>query len=68
MTCPTCHRRDVDYTIRLGNNTRILQINVALLNLAFDLSLSTISDDRKDVLEKLVAQLEQEKQELSKNV
>jgi hypothetical protein len=68
MTCPTCHRRDVDYTIRLGNKTRIIQINVALLNFAFELSLATISNDRKDVLEKLVAQLEKEKQELSKNI
>lgn len=68
MTCPACHRRDVDYTVKLGNKIRILQINVALLNLAFELSLATISYDRKDVLEKLVAQLEQEKNDLSKNI
>ena len=68
MTCPACHRRDVDYTVKLGNKIRILQINVALLNLAFELSIATISDDRKDVLEKLVAQLEKEKLELSKNI
>jgi len=68
MTCPACHRRDIDYTVKLGNKIRIQQINVALLNLAVELSLATISNDRKDVLEKLVAQLEKEKLDLLKNV
>jgi predicted nucleic acid-binding Zn-ribbon protein len=68
MTCPACHQRDIDYTVRLGNQTRMFQIEVALMTIAIELSILKISDDRKLVLEKLVAQLEQEKQELSKNV
>ncbi len=68
MTCPACCKRDVDHTVHLGNQTRIFQINVALLNLAVELSIQADSNDRKDVLEKLVAQLEQEKLELSKNI
>lgn len=66
MKCPDCHQFDIDYTINFGNQTRILQINVALMNISFELKLN--SSDRKDVLEKLVAQLEKEKLELSKNV
>jgi hypothetical protein len=65
MTCSGCHQRDVDYTVRLGNQTRILQIDVALMNIAIELNFQNISQDRKDVLEKLVAQLEQEKKKLS---
>jgi len=68
MTCSACHQRDVDYTIRLGNQTRILQIDVALMTIEIELSILGISDDRKAVLEKLVAQLEEEKKELSQNV
>ena len=68
MTCPACCKRDVDSTIRFGNQARIFQINVALMNIAIELNSQDISNDRKDVLEKLVAQLEQEKQELSKNI
>ncbi len=64
MTCSACHQRDVDYTVRLGNQTRIFQIDVALMNIAIE----KISDDRKLVLERLVEQLEQEKQELSQNI
>jgi len=65
MTCPECQQRDVDYTVRLGNQTRILQIDVALMTIAIELNFQNISQDRKDVLEKLVAQLEQEKKKLS---
>lgn len=65
MKCPDCHQLDIDYTINFGNQTRILQIDVALMNISFELKLT--SSDRKDVLEKLVAQLEKEKQDLSKN-
>jgi len=68
MTCPDCHQRDVDYTVRLGNQTRIFQIDFALMKIEIELTLFENSDERKDVLEKLVAQLEEEKQELSKNV
>lgn len=68
MTCPACCKRDVNYTIRLGNQARIFQINVALLNFAVELSILGISDDRELVLKKLIAQLEQEKLELSKNI
>jgi hypothetical protein len=68
MTCQTCHQRDVDYTVRLGNQTRISQIEVALMTIAIELSILEISDDRKVVLERLVAQLEKEKKELSQNV
>ncbi len=68
MTCPACCKRDVDCTIRLGNQTRILQIDVALSKIKIELSIHDVSNDRKDVLEKLVAQLEKEKQELSKNI
>jgi len=65
-TCPDCHQLDIDYTINFGNQTRILQIDVSLMNIYFELKLN--SSDRKDVLEKLVAQFEKEKLELSKNV
>lgn len=65
MTCPDCQQRDVDYTVRLGNQDRIFQIDVTLMNIAIELNNPTVSDDRKDVLEILVAQLEQEKTELS---
>ena len=68
MTCPDCHQRDIDYTIRLGNKTRILQIDVALMKIEIELSLFENSDDRKTVLEKLIAQLEEEKKELSQNI
>lgn len=68
MTCPACCKRDLDYTVRLGNQARIFQIDVALMNIAIELSIHDVSNDRKDVLEKLVAQLEKEKQELSKNI
>ena len=68
MTCSACHQRDVDYTVRLGNQTRIFQIDVALMNIAFELTIFKNSDDRKAVLEKLVAQLEKEKKELSQNI
>jgi formiminotetrahydrofolate cyclodeaminase len=68
MTCPKCHERDVVYTVRLGNKTRILQIDVALMKIKIELSLFENSDYRKDVLEKLVAQLEKEKKELSQNI
>lgn len=54
MTCPDCHQCDIDYTIRLGNQVRIFQIDVAL--------------NQKDILERLAVQLEQEKQELLKNI
>jgi predicted nucleic acid-binding Zn-ribbon protein len=68
MTCPACCKRDLDYTVRLGNQARIFQIDAALMNIKWELSIQADSNDRKDVLEKLVAQLEQEKLELSKNV
>lgn len=68
MTCPACHQRDIDYTISLGNKTRISQIEVALMTIAIELSILEISDDRKVVLERLVAHLEEEKKELSQNV
>lgn len=68
MTCQTCHKRDVDYTVRLGNQTRISQIEVALMSIAIELSILEISDDRKVVLDRLVSQLEEEKTELSKNI
>lgn len=68
MTCPACCKWDLDYTVRLGNQARIFQIDVALMNIAIELSIHDVSNDRKDVLEKLVAQLEKEKQELSKNI
>jgi hypothetical protein len=68
MTCSACHQRDVDYTVRLGNQTRMFQIEVALMNIEIELSILEISDDRKVVLERLVAQLEEEKRELSQNV
>ena len=68
MTCSICYQRDIDFTIDFGNQIRILQIKVALMNLSIEICHIRISDDRKLVLEKLVAQLEQEKQELSKNV
>ena len=64
--CQNCYQREIDYTINFGNQTRILQIDVALMNISFELKLN--SSDRKDVLEKMVAQLEKEKLELSKNV
>ena len=65
MTCPECHQRDVDYTIRMGNQVRIFQIDVSIMKIEIELSLFENSDDRKTVLEKLVAQLEKEKKELS---
>jgi hypothetical protein len=68
MTCSACHQLDIDYTVRFGNQTRIFQIEVALMTIAIELSVLEISDDRKVVLEKLVAQLEKEKQELSQNI
>jgi hypothetical protein len=68
MTCSACHQRDVDYTVRLGNQARIFQIDVALMNIAFELTIFKNSDDKKAVLEKLVAQLEKEKNELSQNI
>jgi hypothetical protein len=68
MTCSICYKHDIDFTIELGNQVRILQINVTLMNLSIEICHIRILDDRKLVLEKLVAQLEPEKQELSKNV
>ena len=68
MTCPACCKRDLDYTVSLGNKTRIFQIDVALMNIAIELSIQDVSNDRKDVLEKLVVQLKKEKLELSKNI
>ena len=65
MTCPACQQRDVDYTARLDNQTRIFQIDETLMNITIKLSFQNISQDRKDVLERLVAQLEQEKKKLS---
>jgi hypothetical protein len=64
MTCSACHQRDVDYTVRLGNQARIFQIEVSLMRILIELSIFGISEDRKDVLEKLVEQLEKEKLEL----
>jgi hypothetical protein len=64
MTCSICYQNDVDFTIRLGNQIRILQINIILTNLSIEIYRIGISDDRKVVLEKLVAQLEKEKLEL----
>lgn len=66
MTCTDCHQYDVDYTINLGNQIRILQINVALMNISFESKLESISNYRNNVLEKLVAQLEKEKLFLEK--
>ncbi len=60
ITCSICHQNDVDFTIRLGNHVRILQINATLMNISFEIK----SNYRRDVLEKLVAQLEKEKLEL----
>jgi predicted nucleic acid-binding Zn-ribbon protein len=68
MTCSACHQRDVDYTVRLGNQTRMFQIEVALMNIEIELTLFENSDDRKIVLDRLVAQLEEEKRELSQNI
>ena len=68
MTCQTCHQRDIDYTVRLGNQVRFSQIEVALMTIAIELSILESSNDRKIVLERLVAQLEKEKTELSKNI
>jgi hypothetical protein len=66
MTCSACHQSDVDYTVRIGNQTQILQIDIALMNITIELNNQNISQDKKDVLERLVAQLEQEKKKLSK--
>lgn len=68
MTCSACHQRDIDYTVRFGNQTRITQIDVALMRISFESNIIDISDDRKDVLEKLVVQLEKEKKKLSENI
>ena len=68
MTCSDCYRRDVDYTVRIGNQARIFQIDVALMNIGIELSINDVSNERKEVLEKLVAQFQQEKNDLSKNV
>jgi hypothetical protein len=68
MTCSECHQDDVNYTVRLGNQARIFQIEISLMQILIELSIFDISNDRKDVLEKLVEQLEKEKQELSKNI
>jgi len=68
MTCPDCHQRDIDYTVRLGNQTRIFQIEVSLMQILIESSIFDISNDRKVVLERLVEQLEQEKRELSQNI
>jgi hypothetical protein len=68
MTCQTCHQRDVDYTVRLGNQTRMFQIEVALMTIAIELRILEISGDRKVVLERLVSQFEEEKKELSQNI
>lgn len=65
MTCSICHQNNVDFTIRLGNQVRILQIDATLMNLTIEICHTGISDDRKIVLEKLVAQLEQEKFDLT---
>lgn len=63
--CSICHQNNVDFTIRLGNQVRILQIDATLMNLTIEICHTGISDDRKIVLEKLVAQLEQEKFDLT---
>lgn len=68
MTCSACHQLDIDYTVRLGNQTRIFQIEVALMKIEIELSLFENSDYQKVVLERLVVQLEKEKKELSKNI
>ncbi len=68
MTCSACHQRDVGYTVRIGNQARIFQIDVALMNIGIELSINDVSNERKEVLEKLVAQFQQEKNDLSKNV
>ena len=68
MTCSTCHQRDIDYTVRFGNQARIFQIEVSLMRILIELSIFGISEDRKDVLEKLVVQLEKEKKKLSENI
>ncbi len=68
MTCPDCQQCDVDYTVRLGNQTRIFQIDVALMKIQIELSLFENSDYQKVVLERLVAHLEEEKKELSQNI
>ncbi len=68
MTCLACHQRDIDYTVRLGNQTRMFQIDVALMKIQIELSLFENSDYQKVVLERLVAHLEQEKKELSQNI
>jgi Zn finger protein HypA/HybF involved in hydrogenase expression len=52
VTCPDCHQRDIDFTINFGNQVRILQIDVSLMNIS--------SNYRRDVL----AKLEKEKLEL----
>jgi hypothetical protein len=65
MKCSICHQNDVDYTIRLGNQVRILQIDATLMNLSIEICHTGISDDRKVVLEKLVSQLKQEKFDLT---
>ena len=65
ITCSICHQNNVDFTIRLGNQARILQIDATLMNLSIEICHTRISDDRKVVLEKLVAQLEQEKLDLT---
>ena len=65
MTCSICHQNDVDFTIRLGNQVRILQIDATLMNLSIEIYHTRISDDRKIVLEKLVSQLKQEKLDLT---
>jgi hypothetical protein len=65
MTCSICHQNDVDFTIRLGNQVRILQIDATLMNLSIEICHTRISDDRKVVLEKLVSQLKQEKLDLT---
>ncbi len=51
-TCPNCHQRDIDFTIDFGNQVRILQIDVSLMNIS--------SNYHRDVL----AKLEKEKLEL----
>ena len=61
VTCLDCHQCDIDFTIDLGNQVRILQIDVSLMNIYFELNLNGISKYRRDILEKLVAQLEKEK-------
>jgi hypothetical protein len=65
MKCSICHQNDFDFTIRLGNQVRILQIDASLMNLSIEICHTRISDDRKVVLEKLVSQLKQEKLDLT---